>query len=148
MLKFYISWQGVLWLMLLVHDWVPMYPLNDLRALRRTQTISQTIIYTGINVGACSWALIETVRHYRHSSLSFPYDPWCIYAIMTIGTILSWWVPYLFGSSKQHQSKMKPYQSTHSFLPKCSSNIHPNTMHVIVHVFIWVACALGFYLWF
>lgn len=146
MVGIFIILQCILLLVLLVHDWLPLYPFNNLPELRKVQTIRQTVIYTLINAGVCTWALLESVYYYVQPSHRFPYDPAIIYALMTIGTLYSWWFPYFFGSSNEKKMKMKPYLQTHSVLPMRADNIRPNTMHIIVHLLIWSNLVIGLYL--
>ena len=139
---FFMLWQTILWVILAIHDWLPLGRLNDVTALRKQQSLFATLCATVINLGACTWALWLTLPVGK-LGVSLPLDVVLIYLFMTVGTLLAWWKPYFFGSSAEMKQKMQPYVNTHHVLPARGDNIRPNTLHLIVHIFIWVAFMLS-----
>ncbi len=69
-----------------------------------------------------------------------------VYGLLTTGTLVAWWIPYFFGSSDAHKAGFAEYDSTHHFLSARGDNVIPNTMHVVMHLFIWSCFALSVYL--
>jgi hypothetical protein len=65
---------------------------------------------------------------------------------LTFGTIASWWVPYIYGSSAEHKKGFAEYHDTHAFLPARGNNIVPNTLHCILHMHVWICFAISIYL--
>ena len=68
-----------------------------------------------------------------------------VYGLLTVGTLAAWWIPYIFGSYEKHKQGFIEYKDTHHFLPPRGDNVIPNTMHVIMHMFIWSCFALSLY---
>ena len=69
-----------------------------------------------------------------------------LYGLLTLRTIISRGVPYIFGSSANHKKHFIKFENTHSFLPARGDNIVPNTLHVILHSEVWVCFVLSLYL--
>lgn len=67
------------------------------------------------------------------------------YGLLSVGTILSWWVPYFFGSSEKLKNAFSKFKNTHHFLPPRKDHIIPNTLHVILHLQVWTCFALSLY---
>ena len=123
-------------LFLLLHDWINLYPLNDLTTFNKHCSLRNKILMTIINTPF--FIIYTTILLYYWST------PFSLYAkayliicnaLFFTGIIFSWWAPYLFGWPKnQTQELHEEYGNTHSFLPRIGSNPIPNTLHVIFHI--------------
>lgn len=131
-----------------LHDWIHLPPLTDIRELEKYSTkkgrfINSTIFFFIIFIPLFltwyyqsyfpRWALITIANFYG----------W-----LTLGTLLSWWMPYFFGSSQSHKLAFIEYKNTHHFLPPRGDNVIPNTFHVILHLQIWICFGISLYLLF
>lgn len=127
-------------LFLLFHDWIDIYPLNDLATLNKHCSLRNKILITIINT---PFFIVYTLILLWYWSTPFPFHA-KLYLILCnvlfgIGIIFSWWIPYLFGWPIQQVKELqKIYSSTHTFLPRIGSNPTPNTLHVIFHVMFFI----------
>lgn len=145
-IKFFIFLQTSLFLLMIVHDWVSFYPLNDIATLRRYHSKRELFMGSCINGGMVMVPLLISLYGYiyvfthRMSLILF-----LLYGILTVGTMCAWWIPYIFGSSDAHKLGFKEYSNTHHFLPPRGTNLTPNSLHVIIHIHIWLAFFMSFY---
>jgi len=144
----FIALQFVLLLFMLFHDWIPVPPFNDIVALKLTDSNLYRLIGSAINGITVLIPLIITIAYYQH-----PFMPLsaiiilvAFYTLLTTGTIFSWWIPYLFGSSPNHKLAFNKFNNTHYFLPKRGDNVVPNTLHIILHLQIWTCLIISIYL--
>ncbi len=122
---------AILWL----HDWLPLGPLNDTRAVRRQYawpalvrtTLIQSLPFTvGLVFSALAWGR--------------PYPTWLwiwlwvSYVVLFLGELRAWWVPYLLAREPERAARyQRMFGSTHAFLPK-RNGIVPNTLHCLLHL--------------
>ncbi len=93
------------------------------------------------------------MQHTHFFYLASPLPLWArllfvsIYGLITFGTITAWWIPYFGGGYWIHGNKagFEEYQDTHSFLPPRGNNVVPNTLHVILHIQVWICFGLSLY---
>lgn len=143
----FIFLQVVLLFFMTFHDWVHLPPLTNIREMEKHSSwigrlINSTIFFFLIFIPLfLTW-------YYQPN---FPF--WVVFSIanfygwLTLGTILSWWLPYFFGSySEEHKKAFAEYENTHHFLPAIGDNIIPNTFHVILHIQIWTCFGISLYL--
>jgi len=131
-----------------LHDWIDMPPFTNLKALRKTHSFKFRLIGSFINAGLVLIPILVTLI-YIASSLPF----WArllftlIYGLITLGTITAWWIPYFGGGYWVHRNKagFEEYRNTHSFLPPRGNNIVPNTLHIILHIQVWICFGLSLY---
>lgn len=146
-IQFFIIIQISLFLWIIIHDWISLYPLNDIATLKRYHTSKELLINSVINGFMVLVPLIFSIYGYLSQ---FTYQIITIlilfYAVLTVGSICAWWIPYIFGRSGVHKAGFLEYRNTHSFLPKRGTNVVPNTLHVILHVQIWFALFISMYL--
>jgi hypothetical protein len=134
-------------LFLLLHDWINIYPLNDLATFNKYCSLRNKIIMTIVNT---SFFIIYTLilMYYwttTFSSYAKIYIVTCN-TLFLIGILFSWWIPYLFGWPKEHIKDLhKTHGTTHTFLPHIKNNPTPNTLHVIFHL-IFVINMIASYL--
>lgn len=149
LLDLLIVLQCSLALLMALHDWVHLPPLTDIHALAAKHSIKERVLTTLINTGLVLFPLILCIR-FRPG----PLPTWAlasvfaVYALLTIGTIAAWWVPYIFGSSAKHKQGFIEYRDTHTFLPAHGDNVVPNTLHVILHLHAWICLLLIIWLAF
>ncbi len=130
------------------HDWVDILPFTNLAALRKAHSFKFRLMGSVINGGLVLIPLLVSL-FYTASLLPF----WArilfalIYGLITIGTITAWWIPYFGGGYWIHGNKagFEEYRNTHSFLPPRGDNIVPNTLHVILHLQVWICFGLSVY---
>jgi hypothetical protein len=138
MISFFIVLQFVLLIFMLFHDWISFPPLNDVLALKKVDGNKGRLIASVINGGFVLIPLLLTVIYAcTKIPLWASLIIFLFYLGLTVGTILSWWVPYFFGSSQKHKEQFAKFNNTHHFLPARGNNVVPNTLHVLLHLQVW-----------
>jgi hypothetical protein len=147
MIVLFITLQCTLLFFMLFHDWIPVPPLNDIPALKKQDTRFYRLLGSAINGALVLIPLILTLIYYHTSTIVWPANLIIviIYCIQTAGTIMSWWVPYFFGSSQKLKTAFSKFKNTHHFLPARKDHIVPNTLHVILHLQVWACLVLSLY---
>ena len=119
---------------LLVHDWIPLGPLNDVRAVRRENAVRLLMIGTAVSSAPVVAALWLSIRYFGH-----PYSTWvrvwlwATYGLLFAGELEAWWIPYFFRSVAKRRARYQAmFGHTHAFLPE-RNGIVPNTLHVVLH---------------
>ncbi|MCB9493300.1 MAG: hypothetical protein H6679_03430 [Epsilonproteobacteria bacterium] len=149
LITFFITLQVVLLFFMVLHDWLPLPPLNDTQAIKEAEGNWRRFVDASINGLFVFIPLLLTLK-YQHAFMPF----WTkvsvnlFYTILTIGTIAAWWVPYFFGSPAKHKLHFTKFKKTHHFLPARGDNVTPNTLHVILHLQIWACWLISLYLIF
>ena len=148
MTLWFIALQFVLLLFMIFHDWIPVPPFNDISALKLSDSTLYRVIGSAINGITVLIPLIITIAYYQQPfmPLSATITLVAFYTLLTIGTIFSWWTPYLFGSSPKHKQAFNKFNNTHYFLPKRGDNVIPNTLHIVLHLQIWTCLIISIYL--
>jgi hypothetical protein len=142
----YLLLQVILLFVITLHDWVHVPPLTDIRALEQHSTVHGRIINSTIFAIMVLIPLVLTWLYRAHVPFWMATVLVGMYGLLTFGTIASWWIPYIFGSSAAHKADFIEYQHTHHFLPKRGDNVVPNTFHVLLHLLIWSCCTYSLYL--
>lgn len=148
MVGIFIALQISLLLFIALHDWITLPPFNDIPALKTGQSFASRLQNTIINSMLVLIPLTLTIIY----APMFPL--WAIltivlfYAIGTCGTICAWWMPYFLGCSEKYAHILRKYDNTHHFLPARGKNIVPNTLHVILHIQVWLCLLIALYLLF
>lgn len=147
MLLFFIFLQFILLFFMLFHDWIPVPPFNDIEALKALDSNIYRLLGSTINGITVLIPLIITVHCYQQAKISFSEITTILsfYLLLTVGTILSWWVPYFFGSSQKHKEQFSKFKNTHYFLPARNDNVIPNTLHIILHLQVWTCLIISIY---
>lgn len=147
MILFFIILQIILLFFIIFHDWIPFPPYNNLEALKIFGSNFYRLIDSVVNGVTVLVPLLITWIFYQKSF--FPLHAIIVislfYFFLTIGTILSWWIPYFFKSSEKHIKNFSRFKDTHHFLPKRGDNVIPNTLHVILHLQVWLCFAFSIY---
>lgn len=147
MFTFFISLQSVLLVFMLLHDWVSIPPFNDIKTLKRFDSTRYRLIGSLVNGFFILAPLVLTLLFFQKTfiPIAVAFTVVAFYFVLTLGTILSWWIPYLFGSSKHHKEQFEKFKKTHHFLPLRKNHIVPNTLHVILHLQIWTCLGVSIY---
>ncbi|MGQ3890186.1 hypothetical protein ACQUW5_14305 [Legionella sp. CNM-1927-20] len=147
MLLFFICLQIILLLFMLFHDWIPIPPFNDVTALKSADSYTYRLLGSCINGIAVLIPLLITLNYYYKPGIPLPaaFTIFLFYSLLTIGTILSWWIPYFLGSSQKHKAQFSKFKNTHHFLPARHNNVIPNTLHVILHIQVWICWIISIY---
>ncbi len=145
MIHFFIILQAILFFFMALHDWVDIPPFTDLSALRKAHSLRFRLLGSCVNGGLVLLPLIVTLLY---TSSPMPLWAWLflvgIYGLLTIGTITAWWIQYFGGNWVQgNKAGFEEYRNTHTFLPARDSNVVPNTLHVILHLQIWICFGLS-----
>ena len=123
-------------LFLLFHDWIDMYPFNDLETFNRHCSLRNKILMTIIN---SSFFILYTAILILYWNSPIPFFAKLYIVICNLlflsGIIFSWWLSYFFGwPISQVKELNEMYGKTHAFLPRIGNNPTPNTLHVIFHI--------------
>src|SRR5437016_2766182 len=122
-----IAWQPELLLalqsmqvgILVLHDWVPASPLNDIRAARRQHTAGMLALGTAISSLLPTVGLALSLMFWRSG---WPY--WfyvylgAAYGFLFAGELEAWWIPYLLRPQPRRAAEYEAmYSQTWGFLP-------------------------------
>ena len=122
-------------LFLWVHDSIPLGRLNDVAAVRSQDTRRRLVTVTLIQSVPWTIGLCFSLLHSRRPYPGWLYD-WLVisYALLFIGQIRAWWIPYLFGPEPERAARYQiMFGKTHSFLPPRNGMV-PNTAHILLHL--------------
>ena len=126
-----VAQVGILWL----HDWLPMQPFNNVRAVQAADdwarlvrvTLIQSLPFTFGLLGS----LVALVQHHTPSWLWTWL--WISYVILFAGELRAWWVPYLMRPEPERAGRYRAmFGDTHAFLPE-HNGVVPNTLHCALH---------------
>lgn len=134
---------GLIFLFMLVHDWVPLGKLNDVQAVSEARDLGELIIVTLIGTVQIL-LLITIVLFYLGRKYPLWIKLWLVIhqGFIFAGALLDWWLPYLFGLGAEGRVERYSvmFGDTHAFLP-VNNGIVPNTIHVMFH-FTLLLCIL------
>lgn len=147
MMQLFIILQIILLIFMLFHDWIAIPPLNDIKTLKITDKNFYRLLGSIINGAVVLIPLILTIKYERQNIFpsSIAFNIFIFYLLLSIGTILSWWIPYFFGSSQKHKERFSKFKNTHHFLPARKDHVIPNTLHVILHLQVWICLMISVY---
>lgn len=146
MMPLFILLQFVLLVFMVFHDWIPVPPFNNIKALKQVDRNFRRLLGSVINGVTVIIPLLITLAYYQQKlPLSAIIIISLFYLFLTIGTILSWWTPYFFGSSVKHKEQFTKFKDTHHFLPERGDNVVPNTLHFVLHIQVWACFAISIY---
>ncbi|GAA3452999.1 hypothetical protein [Dactylosporangium matsuzakiense] len=116
----------VLWLLwLVVTDWIPMYPLNDLRRDNlRDRRLAAAVNYP------FPLAVAAGVALHRPWSLTFAL---VLCALTVLGHLHAWWLPYFATpSAAQRERYERDYARTLKLLPTAGHGVVIDVQHMVV----------------
>ena len=122
-------------LFLWTHDWVPLGRLNDVAAVRSQDTLGRLVTVTVVQSLPWTIGLYFSVRYFGREYPDWLNSwLWISYAVLLIGQIRAWWVPYLFRPDPKRAARYRiMFGKTHAFLP-VRNGLVPNTAHFMLHV--------------
>jgi hypothetical protein len=130
-----LALQGFHVLFLALHDWIPFGTLNDVKAVRTANPGRKLLAATLISFAPFAIGLTASAIYFGRI-----YPTWLLcwlwisYALLFVGELKAWWIPYLFRSEPERAARYQfMFNETHSFLP-ARNGIRLNTLHVILHV--------------
>ena len=130
----FLSLQAFVAAFLLFHDWIPLGSLNNLKAVRREDSLSGRVFVTLLPGLPSAIGFYCSAKHFAG-----PYPMWLeillwvTYGALLWGLLRAWWIPYLFRPDPQRAARYHIiFAGTHAFLPR-RNGIVPNTLHVLFH---------------
>ena len=124
---------AILWL----HDWVPIPPLNDVRAVQAQNSTAQLVWGTIISSLPFTLGFAFSLLWLHRA-----YPPWVwgwlwiSNVLLLLGAVHAWWLPYLIRPEPQRAARYRAmFAHTHAFLPE-RNGIIPNTLHCALHAII------------
>ena len=130
LIAFQLAQVLILWL----HDWFPVPPLNDIGAVRQADSISRLVRVTIIQSAPYTIGLIGSVLAWGRSWPEW-LGPWLwiSYGLLFAGELRAWWIPYLVKAEPNRAARYRAmFGRTHAFLPE-RNGVRPNTLHVALH---------------
>ena len=107
-------------LFLSLHDWVPLGNLNDVKAVRAVNPGRRLLITTLISVIPYAFGVVASAIYHGR-----PYPTWLLgwlwvsYAVLFIGELGAWWIPYLLIPEPRALHAIGPCSAKHT--PSCPS---------------------------
>ncbi len=128
-----VGLQGLQVAILLLHDWIPVPPLNDLPATRRAHTLRQIALGTLASSLLPALGLTFSVLYWN---ARFPGWLWGFllfaYGFLFVGELEAWWVPFGFKAQPERAALYAGlYGNTHALLP-ARNGIRINTLHCVL----------------
>ena len=124
------SQVAILW----THDLVPLWPLNDTKAVRRSDTMGRLVRVTLIQSVPYTVGLVGSILN-----LGCPWAGWLLpwlwisYGLLFAGELRAWWWPYLVRPEPARAARYRAmFGRTHAFLAE-RKGITPHTLHVVLH---------------
>jgi hypothetical protein len=119
---------------LLLHDFVPLGRLNDVRAVQaadpRAKLMMVTLLSAAPFVFGLALSLVFLARPWPGWLLGWL---WVTYGGLMLGQLRAWWVPYLLVSEPARAARYQAmFGATHAFLPE-RNGMRPNTLHIVLH---------------
>ena len=117
-----------------LHDWIPLGGLNDVRAVRRENSLGELLLGTLMSTAPFVPPLLGSAEH-LHTGLPGWITRWLVigYGLLFMGELRAWWVPYFFGAKPGLAERYRAmFGATLRFLPE-RNGIVVNTLHVGLH---------------
>jgi hypothetical protein len=114
---------------LLLHDWVPLAPLNDVRAARRGHPLKLIFLATVVSSLLPSIGLVLSLWYLKSGWPSWLYLYLsAAYGFLFAGELEAWWVPYLLWPQPKRGTQYEEmYGNTWAFLPPHKWNPNQRT---------------------
>lgn len=137
-----------IFLLMIVHDFVPLGPFNDVEAILNDRPLKELIFVTVVNAGQILLIIIG-VLFFIGKKYPIIIKLWLIIhqSCIFIGALIAWWIPYIFGIGAEQRAEryQEMFGDTHSFLP-IMNGIVPNTIHTIFHFTLLFCIILTIYI--
>lgn len=135
-------------LFMLIHDWVPLGPLNDVQAVMDTRSFQELITITLFGAGQIL-LLMGIVVWFMGKKYPLWAKLWLIIhqGFILSGAMLDWWIPYFtgYGAEERVERYSAMFGDTHAFLP-VMNGIIPNTIHVLFHATLALCLLVTIYI--
>lgn len=127
-------------LSLLFHDYVNLYPLNDVENIRQSTPALKRIIMTLLNSAPALAALIIAILYFGEwKPFEIRFLMFAYFFIRGVAIYFKWYNPYLFGASEKRKLKFQvKFGRTHQILPVINDNPRPNSLHFILHLLFFI----------
>ncbi len=127
-------------LSLLFRDYIDLYPFNDVDKIGENVPPLKKLIKTIINSIPALAVLILAILYFGEwKPFGIRLIVFAYFIFRGIIIYFTWYVPYLFGTSDRkkliYQNK---FGRTHNILPAIKNNPRPNTLHVILHILLFI----------
>lgn len=143
-----VAGLSLIFLFMLLHDWVPLGNLNDVQAVSESRSVNELIIVTLIGTVQIAF-LLTLVLLFLGKRYPIWVRLWLVIhqGFILAGALLDWWIPYFFGygAEKRVERYAEMFGNTHAFLP-VQNGIVPNTLHVMFHLTLLVCLLLAIYI--
>jgi hypothetical protein len=118
-----------------IHDWIPLGRLNDVVAVRGQDSLARLVIVTLVQSVPWSIGLYFSMQYFGRDYPEWLNDwLWISYAVLLVGQIRAWWIPYLLRADPVRAGRYrKMFGNTHAFLP-IRNGMVPNTAHIMLHM--------------
>jgi len=118
-----------------LHDWVPLGPFNDVKAVQAADSRGRLVSVTLLSTLPFAIGLAGTLVY---GLARLPgWLTWCLritYGAAAYGMVRAWWGPYLLYRDPLRAARYASmFGRTHAFLPE-RNGIRPNTLHVALHL--------------
>jgi hypothetical protein len=139
MITILILLQIVHVLFLLLHDWVPIPPLNDVDSAIQRDGKARLALTTAISTAPFVVGLILTLQHRSGALPTWVLAwLWTSYGLLFLGALRAWWWPYLVRPERERARRNAALLGrTHSFLPP-RHGLAPDSLHCAYHALIAV----------
>ena len=140
----FIALQVFILAFLVLHDWIPLGPFNDVAGVRSQKTRGQLALETLVNSVPIAVTLGLSIKYYH---VAYPtrvkVTLVAVLGLLFVGELRAWWIPYLAGTEPERVTRYAAmFGKTHAFLPE-RHGITPTTAHVALHVATFMALVLA-----
>jgi hypothetical protein len=119
---------------LLLHDWIPLPPLNDVKVARRAHTAQAMALGTVISSLFPSIGLALSLVYWKQGWPAWlPIYLLAAYGFLFLGELEAWWIPYLVWPQPKRAAEYDAmFGNTWAFLPP-RNGIRINALHFVLH---------------
>jgi hypothetical protein len=120
---------------LALHDWIPLGRLNNVAAARSENPGGRLFWTTLISTVPYAVGFAFSIADFeRPHSGWLMYWLWISYALLFLGQLRAWWIPYLLIPDPVRAARYRiMFSNTWAFLPE-RNGIVPNALHIILHI--------------
>jgi hypothetical protein len=122
---------------LVITEWVPMFPFNDLEASSRQERLDTAKINYPVGIAISGlFALGHPVSVLVAAGLT---------GLVVVGHVMSWWLPYfgILTFDGQREAYKREYARTLKLLPVEGHEVVPDAQHMVVGVIAIVMLVSG-----
>jgi hypothetical protein len=118
-----------------LHDWVDIPGWTHGRQVRSAIGPNKMLIGTLVNGIVPGLAAAFALYYWHRPAPASVLNYWVIYsAVVVMGAISSWWIPYFRGTDEKTKALYsKMYAGTRQVLPPHGDNPRPNLLHLYFH---------------